>query len=448
MYGFKIMNADAIYAKARQIRDVIRYIDKFNNALVILYIDDEIINSPLFAGHIKDICLIHQAGLKVLIVPGARRHIDFALSHAQIEWQMQDGCRITDESAMPLIKTAAFEVSNHVMTQLAGERMTAVIGNWVRARGKGILNGVDYGSAGEIDKVQISAIKTVLENGFVPIFPCIGWSQAGKPYNISSIQLATQLAMHLKAEKLFYLTAEEEITSEAFIIPPEIGLSPEGCIPAMNLTELDMFLAANTQNQHVQILSLLNLAKNACLNNVSRVHLINGSIDGSLPCEIFSDLGSGTMIYLSDYGTIRDMQRPDIPSVMTLIHPFVKKGILLPRTKKQLEATFSDYIVYELDGGLRACAALHFYDDMQAEIAAIAVDENFAHIGIGPKMIRFLIERAKTRNAQCVFVLTTQTADWFETQGFTHESVDTLPAKRKELWSPKRGSKVLRLHFQ
>ncbi|MBR5139250.1 MAG: hypothetical protein IKV12_06870, partial [Alistipes sp.] len=43
----------------------------------------------------------------------------------------------------------------------------------------------------------------VLEDGFIPIFPCIGWSSNGKPYNISSINLAAQVATELKAEKLF-----------------------------------------------------------------------------------------------------------------------------------------------------------------------------------------------------------------------------------------------------
>ena len=34
--------------KAQQIRDVIRYIQKFQNATVVIYLDDEIIDSPIF----------------------------------------------------------------------------------------------------------------------------------------------------------------------------------------------------------------------------------------------------------------------------------------------------------------------------------------------------------------------------------------------------------------
>jgi len=438
--------------KADRIRDVIRYIKKFKNAAVVIHIDDRIIDSVLFSNHIRDISLIHQAGLKVIIVPGAHKMIDDILVNNKISWTIEKGSRITPPEAMPLIKTAAFDVANTVMTSLAGERLTAVIGNWVRARGKGVLDGVDYGSAGEIDKIDDSTLHTVLDNGFIPIFPCIGWSLNGKPYNISSVQLASQIAVHLKADKLFYLLPDAEISSRFFELPSEIGLSQEDCIPAMNIEELDEFLKLNekpksveNQNYFDSVISMLELAKNAVNSGVTRVHILNGSLEGTLPCEIFSDLGSGTMIYASNYGKFRAMRREDIPSVLSLIRPFVERKILLPRSEEVLEATYNDYIVYELDGAVRACAALHIYDRTQAEIAGVAVDETCAHIGIGPKMIEYLIEKAKTINLQSVFILTTQTADWFERLGFVSDAIENLPEERRKMWNSKRGSKAFRL---
>ncbi len=66
------------------IRNVIRYLQKFKNALVVIYLDDKTIESPLYSSHIRDIALLHEAGLKVVIVPGARRRIDDILSSAGI----------------------------------------------------------------------------------------------------------------------------------------------------------------------------------------------------------------------------------------------------------------------------------------------------------------------------------------------------------------------------
>lgn len=447
------MNENSILEKAERIRDVIRYIRKFKNAAVVIHIDYEVIESPLFLNHIHDIALIHQAGLKVLIVPGARKRIDYILSKNNISCTFKNGTRITSPEAMSLIKDAAFDVANIVMTNLAGENLPAVIGNWVRARGKGVLSGTDYGTAGEIDKLDDETIQTILDDGLIPIFPCIGWSLNGKPYNISSVQLASQIATHIHADKLFFFLPSAELSDAYFKIPKGQGLSPEGCIPAMNIEELDAFLALNEGtseteqlNSHTaQILSIIKLARKSVISGVPRVHILNGSIEGTLPCEIFSDLGSGTMIYSSNYGKFRAMRREDISAVVSLMRPFIKKEILLPRTEHQLEAECDDFIVYELDGAVRACAALHIYDRTQAEIAAVAVEESCSHIGIGPKMIEYLVEKAKSINVESVFVLTTQTADWFEKQGFRPDDTESLPEKRKKLWNPERGSKLLRI---
>ncbi|MBR0497220.1 MAG: amino-acid N-acetyltransferase [Treponema sp.] len=445
------MTTSPILEKAERIRDVIRYIKRFKNATVVIYLDDDIIDSPLFVSHIRDIALIHQAGLRVILVPGARRKIDEYLSKNGISWTYENGIRITPVEAMPLIKNAAFDAANVVMTSLAGENLTAVIGNWVRARGKGVLSGVDFATAGEIDKLDDNTIETILNNGFIPIFPCIGWSLNGKPYNISSAQLASQIATHLQADKLFFLLPDAELSAKNFTIPKDLGLSPEGCVPAMNIEELDEFLELNknqTNDSEQKIISMLELAKKSVQSGVTRVHILNGSIEGTLPCEIFSDLGSGTMIYKSNYGKFRAMRREDISAVLSLIRPFVSKEILLPRSEQQMEAEYNDFIVYELDGAVRACAALHIYDRSQAEIAALAVDETCAHIGIGPKMIEYLIEKAKTVSIESVFILTTQTADWFEKQGFVADSIDTLPERRRKIWNPKRGSKLFRLNLK
>ena len=429
---------------AENVRDVIRYLQKFKNALLVIYLDDKTISSPLFSSHIRDIALLHQAGLKVVLIPGARRRIDEILKNANIKWSYNETFRVTSAEAMPLIKMAAFDVSNTVMTSLAANNISAVIGNWVRARGRGVLNGFDYGTAGEIDKLETEAILKVLDDGFVPIFPCIGWNAAGHPYNISSMLLAKQVAMNLKADKLFFMMFDEEINAEHYIIPEGFALSESGNIPAMSLEEVDRFIAENPSADS-EIKNLLKASQEACRAGVTRVHILDGNIDGVLPCEIFSGLGSGTMIYTGNYGKVRAMEQTDIPSVLAIMKPFIESGKLLTRTETQIADTLEDYIVYEIDGGVHACAALHFYEDGQAEIAAVAVDENYAHMGIGPKLMDNLIEQAMEGQATSIFIMTTQTADWFEQLGFEEDVIESLPEARRKLWTPNRGSKVYRL---
>ncbi len=413
--------------KAENIRDVIRYLQKFKNALVVIFLDDKTIGSPLFSSHIRDIALLHQAGLKVVIIPGARTRIDEVLGDAKISWTYKDNIRITSDEAMPLVKMAAFDVTNTVMTSLAANGITAVIGNWVRARSKGVLDGLDFGTAGEIDKLDTQSLETVLTDGFIPIFPCIGWSATGRPYNISSQVLAQQVAVELKADKLFFVMGQDGVVFKDGEI-----------VPAINIDDVDKYINDNNSN-------LLLLAKHACQNGVNRAHIVDGNMDGVLLTEIFSDLGSGTMIYTSNYGKIRAMVQTDIPSVLALMRPFISSGKLLPRTEEDIAAALKDFVVYEFDGGVRACASLHKYDDGQAEISAVAVDETFGHMGIGPALIESLIQKAKEQGAASVFIMTTQAADWFEKIGFKEDTIESLPQARRAKWSPERGSKVFRL---
>ncbi len=415
------------FKKAENIRDVIRYLQKFQNALVVIYLDDKTIGSPLFSSHIRDIAMLHQAGLKVVIIPGARTRIDEVLSGAKIEWTYKYNTRITSDDAMPLVKMAAFDVTNTVMTSLAANGITAVIGNWVRARAKGILDGLDFGPAGEIDKLDTQSLETVLKDGFIPIFPCIGWSATGRPYNISSQVLAQQVAVELKADKLFFVMGQDGAVFKDGQI-----------VPAINVEEVDEYINAGNTN-------LLQLAKKACQNGVNRAHIVDGNLDGVLLTEIFSDLGSGTMIYTNNYGKIRPMLQTDIPSVLALMRPFISSGKLLPRTEQDVAAALNDFVVYEFDGGVRACAALHKYEDNQAEISAVAVDEAFGHMGIGPALVESLIQKAKEQGASSIFIMTTQAADWFEKIGFKEDSIDSLPQARRAKWTPERGSKVFRL---
>ncbi len=445
---------------AKQIRDVINYIKIFKDALAVIHIDDQIIDSALLPSLIHDIALIHQAGLKVIVAPGARKQISEILDGAKIEWKIQNGSRVAPESAMPLIKTAAFDVANTIMNHFAGENRTAVIGNWVKARAKGVLDGTDYGTAGEIDKLKIDVIKQTLDDGFIPIFPCIGWNDLGKPYNISSAELAQQIACGLKAQKLFYILPDPKISKQEFSLPDTVHLSDDGNIPAMNLAEAEEMLRMNgidccgtAANEHrAQILSLLSLAKDACKKGVDRVHILNGNVDGILPCEIFSGIGSGTMVYNNGYGDLRAMQSQDIPSVLSLMNPFVQKGILLERTAKQLKADLDNYIVYNVDEGIHACAALKVYQESgasaQAEICAVAVDPAYGNMGVGPKIVNYLLDKARAKGVKSVFVMTTQTADFFEKLGFAPDSIDSIPPERKKLWNPERGSKVYRKSLQ
>jgi amino-acid N-acetyltransferase len=422
------------------IREVFSYLRQFHGTTFVVWIDNTVLDGPLFSVVVKDLSLLREAGIRVALVPSAKRRIDEILQKYEVPFRVLGGVRVTSEEAIPFIKMAAFDVSNRVMTMLSANGTTAVIGNWVRARGIGVIDGVDYQSAGLAESVRVDSVRKVMEDGVVPIFPCIGWSSVGTPYNISSNELAVVVASSVGAEKLIFLTAREGLSAASFSVPDSIPVAPGGRLANFSLADLDAFFQANPGRE--DDLELLRRARRACAGGVERVHILDGRTEGVILRETFSSLGSGTMVYSNRYGGIRPMSGKDISDVLRVMQPFVERGILLPRTEAQLEEALADYIVFEVDDSVHACAALHEFPERTAEIAAIAVDEHFLHLGVGPKLVGYLCERAQKRGLDSVFVLTTQTADWFLKLGFVESEPSTLPEKKRQSYNRQRKSRV------
>ncbi len=434
------MENDRLREHVDTIREVFSYLRQFRGTTFVVKIDFAVQDEALFPTLIKDLAILHQAGIRIAVVPSAKERIDEVLGTYKVTSRFVKGVRVTSEEAIPFIKMAAFDVSNRIMTMLAANGVAAVIGNWVRARGIGVIDGIDYQSAGVAESVQVDMLRKVLDDGVVPIFPCIGWSSTGKPYNISSNELAVVVATSLGAEKLFFITSRGGYSAGSYVVPETVPVDPSGRLANFSLSDLDEFFAANPGRE--ADLEILQRARRACNGGVERVHILDGRSEGVILQETFSNLGSGTMVYSNRYGGIRPMTANDISDVLHIMQPFVARGILIPRTETQLEEALAEFIVFEVDDSVRACAALHEFPDGMAEIAGIAVEEHYVHLGVGPKLVDYLCERARKKGIGTVFALTTQTADWFQKLGFEEADPSVLPEKKRLAYDLQRKSKV------
>jgi amino-acid N-acetyltransferase len=122
---------------------------------------------------------------------------------------------------------------------------------------------------------------------------------------------------------------------------------------------------------------------------------------------------------------------------------YVEQGLLLSRSQEDIEAQLGDYVVYAVDNAILGCGALHSFENQTYEIAAIAVGPNYKDAGVGEAVVNFLIEKAKKQKAKKLFLLTTQTSDWFYTFGFKDGIVEDLPNSKKEIYNRERNSKVM-----
>jgi amino-acid N-acetyltransferase len=216
---------------------------------------------------------------------------------------------------------------------------------------------------------------------------------------------------------------------------------------------VESFITANNESNELEdsprrhYLHELKLALLASRAGVHRVHIINGREEGAVLKELFTNLGVGTMVYADEYDSIRAFRSRDLPDILRLMEPLMQKGILIRRNPEQIQEKKDDYSVLEIDGSVRACGALHDWGESQGEIAAVATDPQYSDLGLGRKIVGFLIEKGRKSNMRRVFVLTTQSQDWFESLGFKEAPVDTLPERKRKVYDQVRKSKVFALEL-
>ncbi len=425
------------------IREVFGYLRRYRNQVFVLKIDDSLMSRPLFSLLIKDIVLLQQTGIKIILVPGAKHSIDKVLKTYRVSSPMKDEVRITSQEAMPLVKLGASNVTNAVMSLLSENGAHGVVGNWVRARAIGVRNGLDYQQTGRVEKVDVQLIENMLEDHLIPIVPNIGWNVVGKDYNLSSNELAVAIAKALRASKLFFIGLEAGIPVIANCAFVDAGEKASGYFSNLDLEEGNILLRDYSETLRSEHRELVTLAMEACAAGVDRVHMIDGSQDGILLQEIFSSSGRGTMFYANQYDKIRSAWPTDIPEILRIMQPYVDDSILVQRNAEDIGEHLEDFVVFKIDDTMHGCAGLHIYPEKSAELYAVVVDANHGGQGTGRKMISFMLDKARKAGLKTVFLLTTQTSDFFMRNGFRDSPISILPPEKLASYNLDRNSRVL-----
>jgi amino-acid N-acetyltransferase len=441
------MNNGGDFSQVELIREAFHYQSRFAGSTMVFKIDFPVTEDPAFPILMRDLALLSRTGFRIVIVPGAKEWIDAVLNEYGIVSGYSDGARITAGKAMPFVEMAAFHVANRFMTGLSADRTGAVIGNFVRARGLGVVNGIDMENTGKVDKILTEPITRILTEGMVPILPCIGWSPSGKPYNVPSDEIALAVSTALGAVKLFIVSVHDGLKQD------RAAVGENGRVTRLTPQETAEILRTIPSTQDApagaeKIRAELSLALRASQAGVERVHLIDARESGAVLRELFSNLGSGTMIYADEYESIRPLKTKDIADILRIMEPLTKQGLLLRRGAQDIQEKKEDYVVFEIDGSVHACGALHDWGEGQGEIAAVATDPSYTDMGLGRQIVRYLIDRAEKQGLRRVFVLTTGTHDWFEFLGFRESTVESLPERKQKNYDKARKSKIFALDLQ
>ncbi|MGL4515462.1 amino-acid N-acetyltransferase [Shewanella sp.] len=422
------------------------YVNAHRGKTFVVMLGGEALAQPQFRAILNDVALLHSLGIKVVLVYGARPQIDAALAANGIEPAYHGGVRITDEDSLKVIKQVAgalqFDITARLSmslsnTPMQGAQINLVSGNFVIAQPLGVDNGVDFCLSGKVRRIDVQGLKRQLDNHCIVLMGPIAASVTGESFNLTAEEIATQVAIKLKADKMIGFSAQNGILDRNGEVIAE--LMPNDAQNILNKL-------AEQGSACIGTMAFLKASIDACRNGVPRCHLVSYLDDGALLQELFSREGIGTQIVTESAERLRRASISDIGGILNLIRPLEEQGVLVRRSREQLEIEIEQFMLIERDGLVIGCAALYpFEEDHAGEFACLVVHPDYRDADRGSLLLKNIIGQARSRGYSRLFALTTRSIHWFLEHGFVIEDVDALPQKKKQLYNYQRRSKILAL---
>ena len=274
--------------------EALPYLRRFSGKIIVIkYGGAAMINEGVRQSVIQDLILMQQVGMRPVLVHGGGPEIDRMLKKLNKESLFVEGLRYTDDETMEIVQMVLAGKVNKDLVELFSRMGGKAVGLCGSDGGLFMANrlrknGQDLGLVGDIQFVNTELLRTLLDNGIIPVVASIALrnDEEGGFYNVNADTAAGALAIALKAEKLILLTdvpgvMEDKSDLETLIREMDVqmakSLIKRGVIKAGMIPKVEGCLQA--------------LAK-----GVSAAHIVDGRSPHSLLVELFTDTGMGTMI--------------------------------------------------------------------------------------------------------------------------------------------------------
>ena len=418
------------------LRQTSPYINTHRGKTFVVWFSGSMIAAEGFTTLVHDLTLLSHLGIRLVLVHGMRAQIDAELQRRQIEPQYgtdsysKQSMRITTTESIPAITTVTGEIRCQLESAfstglpnspMSGAQISLMSGNLIVAKPYGIRDGIDYQHTGEIRKLRVQKIRTLLDAGMVVTLSPVGYSPTGEMFNLLSEDVAMLAAISIGADKLIYLHTEADSLAD-------------------NLHEISAIDQQESNRQYSDtISSTIDRSKHACRNGVDRCHIVDANNPEALLQELFTRDGSGLLIDRGDYDNIRPADTNSVSGIMQLIKPLITDGTLANRTEQDLEREIHHFYITEREGSVICCASLRTNGNA-AELSCLAVHPDFRASGKATEMLEHLVKAAQQNNCSRIFSLSTRTGDWFLEHGFTKGDANLL--QQLQQTENIRGSKL------
>jgi acetylglutamate kinase len=225
---------------------------------------------------IEQIGILHYFGVRVVMVHGGGPQLSELSDALGLPTRMVQGRRVTDEKSIDL--TAM------ILNGLINTRILAICRDLnVDAVG---ISGVDAGFVGDVERVDATVVRKLLDNGLMPVVSPLSADENGILLNINADTVAAAIGAELGAEKLILCTGAPGILEHLE--------DPGSLISYTDLRGLGRLRAEGRLKDGM--LPKAKAIENALLGGVRRVHVVSYKAPEGILGEVFTNEGTGTLI--------------------------------------------------------------------------------------------------------------------------------------------------------
>jgi len=130
--------------------------------------------------------------------------------------------------------------------------------------------------------------------------------------------------------------------------------------------------------------------------------------------------------------TVREATEADVGKIHELLTIYSKKAVVLARSEEDIRFYLGNFLVAEVDGVIRGCAAARDFGNDLLEVRSMVVEPGFQGKGIGRAMVEALIAGLRVKREKFRLFALTYQVEFFKALGFRIVDRDLFPEK---IWS-------------